>query len=46
MRLGKHVSIFQAGTEWSRLRALYDRAHPRATMADAEASSATARSNP
>ena len=23
MRLGKHVSIFQAGTEWSRLRALY-----------------------
>lgn len=23
MRLGKHLSIFQEGTEWSRLRALY-----------------------
>lgn len=23
MRLGKHLSIFQKGTEWSRLRALY-----------------------
>ena len=23
MRLGKHASIFQEGTEWSRLRALY-----------------------
>lgn len=23
MRLGKHASIFQPGTEWSRLRALY-----------------------